>query len=158
MATTKSWSTVHVIPRLSKSGISLSKESKPQGPSRKGGSVQARCRESGGAHGLKTIGVIPVKESRRCLGADNMQFLLHTYRTRHQSKHCLRKAMAPTVANSPPSRESIRFRLRGIQSKITSLCLVKTSKRGIFLSVRRIICRTLRNEQWKAGTQSPAAR
>ena len=54
--------------------------------------MQARCRESGGAHGLKTIGVVPVKKPRRYFGADSMQFLLHARRTRRQSKCCLLKA------------------------------------------------------------------
>ena len=92
-ATTISWFAARAMPDSARSGISLSAESKPQGPSQKGGSVQARCRESGGAHGLKTIGVVPVKKPRRCFGADSMQFLLHARRTRRQSKRCLRKAM-----------------------------------------------------------------
>ena len=40
----------------------MSTRLKPQGPSRKEGSVQARCRESGGAHGLKTIEKITRKK------------------------------------------------------------------------------------------------
>ena len=118
VATTISWFTARAVPDSARSGISPFAESKPQGPSRKGGSVQARCRESGGAHGLRTIGAVPVKKPRRCFGADSMQFLLHALRTRHQSKHCLRKAMAPTAASSPSSTGNLsRFRFRVVQSK-----------------------------------------
>lgn len=84
--------------------------------------MQARCRESGGAHGLKTIGVVPVKKPRRCFGADSMQFLLHARRTRRQSKRCLRKATAPAVASSP---SSTRASARVVQGKITSPCVSK---------------------------------
>ena len=137
VATTISWFAARAMPDSARSGISLSAESKPQGPSRKGGSVQARCRESGGAHGLKTIGVVPVKKPRRCFGADSMQFLLHARRTRRQSKRCLRKATAPAVASSP---SSTRASARVVQSKITSLCVAK--KR--YIPQRpQIICRTL---------------
>lgn len=110
--------------------------------------MQARCRESGGAHGLKTIGVVPVKKPRRCFGADSMQFLLHARRTRRQSKRCLRKATAPAVASSP---SSTRASARVVQSKITSLCVTK--KR--YIPQRpQIICRTLGTNNEKLGLRA----
>ena len=149
VATTISWFAACAMPDSARSGISLSAESKPQGPSRKGGSVQARCRKSGGAHGLKTIGVVPVKKPA-LLWRRQHAVLAACASDKTSKQTLLTKGNGANGGKLTIVHKGSRSRM--VQDKITSPCVNKKEVRR--LDWPRIIRRSSGTHNEKLGLRA----